>query len=32
MVQTTVVVAPPARTLDDLAHSAGIVRFGLGQL
>ncbi len=32
VLQTTLVVAPPARALDDLAHSAGIVGFGLGQL
>lgn len=33
IVQTTVVVsrAAPPRTLDDLAHSSGISRFGLGQ-
>ncbi len=30
-VQTTVVVSPPSRRLDDLAHSSGIVRFGIGQ-
>ncbi|BDB28718.1 hypothetical protein Tamer19_61290 [Cupriavidus sp. TA19] len=31
MVQTTVVVAPSVRGLDDLAHSSGISRFGIGQ-
>lgn len=31
IVQTTVVVAAAARGLDDLAHSSGISRFGLGQ-
>jgi hypothetical protein len=31
IVQTTVVVAPAARGLDDLAHSSGISRFGIGQ-
>lgn len=31
-VHTTIVVAPPARRLDDLAHSSAIARFGLGQL
>jgi hypothetical protein len=30
-VQTTVVLAPPSRRLDDLAHSSGIARFGIGQ-
>jgi hypothetical protein len=31
-VQTTVVVAPPSRRLDDLAYSSGISRFGIGQV
>jgi hypothetical protein len=31
IVQATVVLAPPSRRLDDLAHSGGISRFGLGQ-
>jgi hypothetical protein len=31
IVQTTVVVAPASRGLDDLAHSSGISRFGIGQ-
>jgi hypothetical protein len=31
VVQTTVVLSPPSRRLDDLAHSSGIARFGLNQ-
>lgn len=31
IVQTTVFVSPAPRTLDDLAHSSGIARFGIGQ-
>lgn len=31
IVQTTIVVAGGARALDDLAHSSGISRFGIGQ-
>jgi len=31
IVQTTLVVAPTSRRLDDLAHSSGIARFGIGQ-
>jgi hypothetical protein len=31
IVQATVVLASPSRRLDDLAHSGGISRFGLGQ-
>lgn len=31
IVQTTVVLSAPSRRLDDLAHSSGISRFGLGQ-
>jgi hypothetical protein len=30
-VHTTVVVAPSARRLDDLAHGSAITRFGIGQ-
>ncbi len=31
IVQTTVFVSPAPRALDDLAHSSGIARFGIGQ-
>lgn len=31
IVHTTVLIAQPARRLDDLAHSSGISRFGIGQ-
>jgi hypothetical protein len=31
IVQTTVVLAPPSRRLDELAHGTAIARFGLGQ-
>lgn len=31
ILQTTVVVAPASNRLDDLAHSSGIARFGIGQ-
>jgi hypothetical protein len=31
IVHTTVVVAPSARRLDDLAHGSAITRFGIGQ-
>ena len=31
IVHTTLLVAPPSNALADLAHSAGIQRFGLGQ-
>jgi hypothetical protein len=31
IVQTTVFVTPAPRALDDLAHSSGIARFGIGQ-
>jgi len=31
IISTTVVVAPSSRRFDDLAHSSGISRFGIGQ-